>query len=90
MTFDMFWVICVQVQDDERSERFILASADPQLPPESMKVSLPLIESDIRKELETRGLRADDVESHIQHARAFKTQTTSNEWWAAAFGKCRS
>ena len=53
MTYDMFWVICVQVQDDERSERFILASADPQLPPESITVSLPLIETDIRKELET-------------------------------------
>jgi len=90
MTYDMFWVICVQVQDDERSERFILASADPQLPPEAMTVSLPLIETDIRKELETRGLRAEQVESHVQHARAFKTRTTSNEWWPAAFGKRRS
>jgi hypothetical protein len=90
MTYDVFWVICVQVQDDERSERFILASADPQLPPESMNVSLPLIESDIRRELEKSGLRVEQVESYIQHARAFKTQTTSNEFWAAAFGKHRS
>jgi hypothetical protein len=90
MTYDVFWVICVQVQDDERSERFILASADPQLPPESVNVSLPLIESDIRKELEKSGLRVEQVESYIQHARPFKTQTTSNELWAAAFGKHRS
>ena len=69
MTYDMFWVICVQVQDDERSERFILASANPQLPPESVNVSLPLIESDIRKELEKSGLRVEQVDSYIQHPR---------------------
>jgi hypothetical protein len=87
MTDDMSWVICVQVQGDERSERFILVSADPQLPPEPTHVSLPLIEGDIREELEKRGMSEEQVESHLQHARAFKTQTTSNEWWATIFGQ---
>jgi len=87
MNADVCWVICVQVQDDERSERFILVSADPQLPPESTHVSLPLIESDIREELEKRGMSDEQVESHLYHARAFETHTTRNEWWAAMFGK---
>jgi hypothetical protein len=62
-------------------------AADPQLSPESMIVSLPLIESDIRHELENKGVSGAQVESHIRHARASKIQTKSNEWWAAAFGK---
>ena len=84
---EVFWTIGVQVQDNEPSERFILVSADPQLSPESMIVSLPLIESDIRQELENKGMSGEHVESHVQHARASKIQTKSNEWWAAAFGK---
>jgi hypothetical protein len=89
MTYDVFWVLCVQLQGNETSERFILVSADPQLPPESMKVSLPLTESDIREELRTKGLDVEHVESYIQHARTFKTHTTSNEWWASSLGRNR-
>jgi hypothetical protein len=86
----MLWVLCAQVAGDERSERFILVAADLSRPGKDfVRASLPLVEIDIRDELAKAGLRSDQIDDHIQKARAFKTTTTTNDWWPVMFGARR-
>jgi hypothetical protein len=80
-------VFCVQVRDDERTERFVVFSSalpprDWRTWPESAQSSVTctglLRDEEARSELASGGLDAEAVDAHITRARAFKTTTTSN------------
>ncbi len=77
-------VVCVQVRDDERTERFVVcssASAANWVPgesaPQDTRCSGLVEELEAREELRKMGLDEAHIESHIQRARTFKTTTTS-------------
>lgn len=69
-------VVCVQVRDDEQTERFVVISS-PFSHLKDIRCSELLMESAARAELAVMGLERDELESRIQSARAFKTTTTS-------------
>ena len=80
-------VICVQTRDDERTERFVvflsaLPVADwrqwPQSIPTGVKCTTLIGEAQVRLELATSGLSAEEIDARVSRARAFKTTTTSD------------
>ena len=89
-------VICVQVRDDERTERFVVFSS--ALPPrdwptwpESARSRVTctglLRDGEALSALASEGLPPGTIEAHIARARAFKTTTTSEtlfEDWVSA------
>jgi hypothetical protein len=79
-------VVCVQARDDERTERFGVFSSE--LPPRdwrtwpqsahSRMTCIGLIrDEEVRAELASSGLSAEEIDAHVTRARAFKTTTTS-------------
>jgi hypothetical protein len=80
------WVCCVRVADNAASERFMLFALDSAKAEGAIIKSLPLVERDVRDELEKLGLADEEIDAHIAKARSFKTTTTSRDWWAVAFG----
>jgi hypothetical protein len=89
-------VICVQVRDDQRTERFVVFSSPlpprdwrtwPQSAHSSVACTGLLRDEEARAELTSGGLEADAIDAHITRARAFKTTTTSatlSENWVNA------
>src|SRR5438876_9839603 len=80
-------LICVQTRDDERTERFIVFSsalplADwrrlPQSMPSDVTCTGLISDAEVRSELATSGLSAEDIDARVSRARAFKTTTTSD------------
>jgi hypothetical protein len=80
-------VICVQTRDDERTERFVVFSsalplADGRQWPQSMPSDVTctglISDAEVRSELATSGLSAEDVDARVSRARVFKATTTSD------------
>src|SRR5437870_3910417 len=80
-------VMCVQTRDDERTERFVVFSsalplADwrrwPQSMPSDVTCTGLISDAEVRSELVTSGLSAEEIDGRISRARAFKTTTTSD------------
>ena len=80
-------VICVQNRDDERTDRFVVFSsalpvADwrqwPQSMPHDVTCTTLIGEAQVRSELATGGLSAEEIDARVSRARAFKTTTTSD------------
>jgi hypothetical protein len=79
-------VICVQARDDERTERFVVFSSElpprewrtwPQSAHSSMTCIGLIRDEEVRAELASSGLSAEEIDAHVTRARAFKTTTTS-------------
>jgi hypothetical protein len=85
MGCECIWVCCMQVGDEAATERFMLLGLNSANAGDIIR-SLPLVERDIRDELAKLGLASRQIDAHITKARAFKTSTTSSDWWAVAFG----
>jgi hypothetical protein len=79
-------VFCVQREGDEESERFVFAGLDLE---GAVHRSPPLREHELRHELTTLGLADTTIDEYVQKARAFKTTTTTNDWWDGMFGARR-
>jgi hypothetical protein len=95
-------VICVQVRDDERTERFVVFSS--ALPPRDWpawpasargRVTCTglLRDEEARSTLASGGLPHETIDAHIARARAFKTTTTSEtlfEDWVSAIRRSQA
>ena len=89
-------VICVQVRDDEQTERFVVfSSALPLADSRRRLSSMPndvtctglIDEAGVRRELSGGGITAEDLNARINRARGFKTTATSRallENWVTA------
>jgi hypothetical protein len=89
---DQLRIFCVQLEGEDRSERFVMGAFDSTSIADSLRVSQPLIESDMRDELRGLGFSDEVIQTGIEKARSFKTTTTTREWWswpAAAVSRAR-
>ena len=77
-------MVCIEREGDEHSERFVYVALDPG---GSVHRCQPLVETDIRSELESFGFRDAVIDDYIRNARAFKTTTTMTiDDWGGMFG----
>jgi len=96
MLHEHIGVICVQIGDDEQTERFVVFSsalplADSRRRPPSMPGDVTctglIDEAEVRRELAAGGLTAEDLDTNVSRARAFRTTATSGallEGWVTA------
>lgn len=79
-------VICVQMRNDDRTERFVVFSSAlplddrrrwPQRMPTDVACTGLIGEDEVRSELAASGLSAEGIDARVSRARVFKTTTTS-------------